>query len=647
MSKITNPHHNELVVFIKFLLQILEETESLETESIVSVKLSIKILETELRFLITFLGDTPMSHPAETENMLTDMESLVNEVGNFLFSFLFTWNDPVMMTGVLDLSISDLLSKFELLKTKIKEHCITVFKLPSIMTPKTRVVSVFIVDTLLDDLNNLMNHRAYTIDGVQDQIITLHEELMLLTSSIEDVVSVSQTKTKVEEIVMGIVDIAYEIDYVINSFPPVWYLTLRLPQFMESSRLSRIAIKEMQKNIDVGIPEAIKYPSEQELPPPNSEDIFVGFKNEETKIVGQLVGGLNKLQIVTIFGMPGLGKTSLAKKLYNNESIVYHFDKRAWCVVSQTYQTTNMLIELLRSTSHINKEKIKKMDEESLVEELYKSLKGRRYLIVMDDIWDTEPWNDLKRYFPDDSTGSRILFTTQHKEVGVQASPNSVINKLPFMSEAEFWELLQRKVFEKENCPPELLDIGKQVAKNCLGLPLAVVVIAAVLANMEKKVYLWQGIVGSLNSLIYEDSNNCIQILELSYKHLPAHLKPCFLYFGVFDAYKKIPVRKLISLWIAEGFIKKEANRHPEDVAKGYLMDLIDRSLVLVVEKRSDGGVKTCNIHDLLHGMCLRIAKVQKLSEGDGKTCWRTCVLLVRPQGLGLVTLGLGILLSN
>ncbi|KAL2551613.1 putative late blight resistance protein-like protein R1B-17 [Forsythia ovata] len=110
----------------------------------------------------------------------------------------------------------------------------------------------------------------------------------------------------------------------------------------------------------------------------------------------------------------------------------------------------------------------------------------------MDDIWDTKPWDDLKRYFPDDGTRSRILFTTRNKNVGSEASPRSVISPLPFLSEDECWELLRRKVFQDKNCPQELLDIGKQISANCRGLPLAVVVIAGVLANMEKKEHLWQ-----------------------------------------------------------------------------------------------------------------------------------------------------------
>ncbi|CAA3021973.1 late blight resistance homolog R1A-3 isoform X1 [Olea europaea subsp. europaea] len=126
---------------------------------------------------------------------------------------------------------------------------------------------------------------------------------------------------------------------------------------------------------------------------------------------------------------------------------------------------------------------------------------------------------------------------------------------------------------------------------------------------MEKKEHLREKVARNLSSHISEIPEKHIQILQLSYNHLPMHLKPCFLYFGEFEEDKEIPVRKLISLWVAEGFIKKEEKKNIEDVARDYIMKLIDRSLVLVAERRYDGEVKTCKIHDLLREMCLKIAE--------------------------------------
>ncbi|CAA2981047.1 late blight resistance homolog R1A-3 [Olea europaea subsp. europaea] len=610
MSKITPPPHpNELVmVVIDFLVQLLEEIMRLEPDFIVPVKGSIKNLQTELGFLISFLGDAPLRTEVDvTKNILSDIEVVVNQVGSFLCLLFSTRGD-------MSLSLSDILQEFEPLKTKIKEHCIIVPNLPGCVATKSSVISFFTVDSLLDDLEDLINYKADRIVPVMNQIIMLYEELSLLRSTLNYLVVARHLQ--LEELAMKTRDLAYEISYVINSVTPFWYLALRLPQLLEKIHLVKMAIqKKKSSSIDAGIPEE-GYPCEQVQPQAkeldNLEDDFVDFKDEKTKIADQLTSGPLKQQIISIVGMPGLGKTTLAKKLFNDPSIVYYFDKCAWCVVSQTYKKKNVLTDILTSTRNHNRETITEMEEENLAEMLYKSLKGMRYLLVMDDLWDMKPWDDLKRYFPDDRTGSRILFTSRNRDLGF----SDVVNELPFLSDAECWELLRGKVFQREPCPPELLEIGKHIAAKCRGLPLSVITISSILANMQKKESSWGKIAGHLNEHIFDSTNNCVHILKLSYQHLSAHLKPCFLYFGVFKEDEAIPVRKLISLWVAEGFINKENHRSSEDVAHDYLMDLINRGLVLVAEERSNGGAKTCMIHDLLHDLCLRIAKEENFMGG-------------------------------
>ncbi|KAL2504819.1 putative disease resistance protein [Abeliophyllum distichum] len=204
------------------------------------------------------------------------------------------------------------------------------------------------------------------------------------------------------------------------------------------------------------------------------DEIIVGLKDETMRIVSQLVRGPDHLQIISITGMPGLGKTTLAKKLYNHSFVISHFDKRLWCVFSQTYERKRLLIDLLRSMTYLKEDKFLEMEVEELGENLYKNLKERGYFVVMDYIWNTKAWDDLKMYFPKDKTRSRILFTSRNKEVASEASSNGIINELPFLSVDECWDLLQQKVFRKALCPQKFLDVGKRIATSCKGLPLAV-----------------------------------------------------------------------------------------------------------------------------------------------------------------------------
>ncbi|CAL5430415.1 unnamed protein product [Camellia sinensis] len=339
------------------------------------------------------------------------------------------------------------------------------------------------------------------------------------------------------------------------------------------------------------------------------EEITVGFDDEALTIKELLAGGKKQLQMISIVGMPGLGKTTLARKLYNDPYITHYFHIRAWTYASQLPRKTDTLLDILSSVNVVFTDEFKNMTNEKLGEKLYKQLKGKRYLIVIDDLWDIGAWVDLKTYFPNDNNGSRVMFTSRLKELSVHASPDCHPHCLRFLTEEESWELLQRKVFQNESCPLELIKIGKQIMKKCEGLPLAIVIIAGLLAKNIKTQESWKQVAQSVSSYIVSDPNQYMDTLALSYNHLPRHLKPCFLYLGAFPEDQEIPVQKLICLWVAEGFIQKIGQRSLEEVAEDYLMDLVQRSLVIVAQRRFDGRIKACRVHDLLHDLCLKKAR--------------------------------------
>ncbi|CAA3002749.1 late blight resistance homolog R1A-3 [Olea europaea subsp. europaea] len=612
MQNLINPNER-VAVFIDLFLEILEEILRLQPNFILPVNDSIQTLNMELKFLITFLGDKP-SQPTElhtTKIVLVDIEAVANKVGSFLYSF-FLVTDRISVTAMKQ-NLLHLLENLRLLNEKIKEHCISLTEiLQSDRIPNTDVVSLFLVDSILDDLKIILNHNDDRISSVKAEIGTIHSELMSLQYLLAHMEV--ERYSELEEFVIRIRDIAYEVEYVVSSFSPVWYLKIRLPQVVNKITLVRIQLQEMKKKYSAGMLKDAEYPRQQMLLQTQTLDTgdIVGLEDEVTKIKEQLLGDTKQLQFISIFGMPGLGKTTLAKKVYHDPSIVKHFDKRAWCVVSQNYQRRNILIEILTSMNVLNKEAMMDMDDDSLGEKLHKSLICRRYIIVMDDIWDVSPWNNIKAYIPNGEQGSRILFTTRDKDVAPKASSSAIINPLKRLTDEECWNLLKRKVFQQISFPENLTVTGEEIARKCDGLPLAVVVIAAVLANTQKEPKLWEDVAERISSHRAKESDKFMNILELSYNSLPMHLKPCFLYFGTFEEDREIAVRKLISLWIAEGFVEKVENMSMEAAAQEYLKHLINRSLVQVAKRRSDGGVKTCRIHDLLRDMCLQIAEKDK-----------------------------------
>ncbi|KAI3454398.1 hypothetical protein Pfo_011061 [Paulownia fortunei] len=230
----------------------------------------------------------------------------------------------------------------------------------------------------------------------------------------------------------------------------------------------------------------------------------------------------------------------------------------------------------------------------------------------MDDLWSTNAWDDFKRFFPDNDNGSRIILTTRLERVAIYASSVSSLHYMHLLSDDESWELLCAKVFGEECCPPQLENVGMEIALGCKGLPLAIVVMAGLLSKVNRTPDEWKNVAENLRSAAAKDTDAFLEILLLSYNHLPQHLKACFLYMGLFPEDCKICVSKVIKLWAAEGFLKQNRLKTLEEVAEGYLLELAERSLILVFSKRQEKGhrrIKVIGIHDLLRELCIREAR--------------------------------------
>ncbi|XP_071940825.1 putative late blight resistance protein homolog R1A-3 [Coffea arabica] len=347
---------------------------------------------------------------------------------------------------------------------------------------------------------------------------------------------------------------------------------------------------------------------------PMAHEVMVGLDDEAEKVIERLVSGSKQVEIVPIVGMAGLGKTTLARKVYNDSLVICNFQIRLWCTVSQEFNVKSLLLQIMCSDGEQSRmdDEFQNLDEHTLLEKLYKKLKENRYLVVFDDVWDIKVWNELGISFPDDKKGSRIIFTSRSSNVASQVEYGGKPHNLRPLSEKESFELLLKKVFGKEDCPQALCGIAMKIAKKCRGLPLALLVVAGVLATIEHDILVWEEFAESLTSTKVSGTDQCKKSLELSYEHLPYHLRACLLYFSAFRENEKIGAKNLMRLWIAEGFVEKIEGKRSEVIAEEYLMDLIGRNLVMVSKSRSIGGVKTCYIHDLIFEFCKGEAKEKK-----------------------------------
>ncbi|XP_055802628.1 putative late blight resistance protein homolog R1B-16 [Solanum dulcamara] len=351
--------------------------------------------------------------------------------------------------------------------------------------------------------------------------------------------------------------------------------------------------------------------SSEKVPNLEVSDNMVGRDKEKKRMLEELRrGSSDELKVIPIVGMGGIGKTTLAQQVFNHPSIQSHFDVRAWATISKEYNVREILLSLLQSITNID-DKVYSRDEAEIADLLQKKLKRKRYLIVMDDIWSYKAWDDTRQCFPIDNNGSRILLTTRHTEVAIYASSSNLLLKMSFMNSDESRNLFMSKMFANERFPHELETIGEKIANKCQGLPLTIVVVAGLLSKSKRTKEEWENVAENIKSFVTKDPDEqCLRVLGLSYNYLPNDLKACLLYLGIFPGDREISVKRLVRLWIAEGFLKLE--RDLEEEAENCLQDLVDRCLVLVSQRSADGRkIKTCRIHDLVHELCLREAQSQ------------------------------------
>ncbi|XP_023728217.2 putative disease resistance protein RGA3 [Lactuca sativa] len=369
---------------------------------------------------------------------------------------------------------------------------------------------------------------------------------------------------------------------------------------------------------------------------PNQEEFkIVGRDNDKLHIIELLTQSRKeeKIIIVPIVGMGGIGKTALAKSVYNDKKIEQHFDVKAWLCVSVKIDINALLAKIYESLA---KKKPTSDLRINLIESLKEQLASKRYLLVLDDVWVEERpyWEEFRSCMLNVSSqnGSGILVTTRKHEIGTHDMHMDACH-LNGLSDDHCWDIFREKAFVAgTSVSPELVKIGGDIVEKCGGLPLLLNVIGGMLAhynNIEK----WLSIKNSKVWDLEEERDRVQKSLELSFDNLPNSIvKQCFAYCSIFKKDTVMEREELVQLWMALGLVQadEERNKAMEDVGNDIFQILVSNSLFQDVKRDEYGYITRCSMHDLVHDLSLSLSKHESLCLEDATNDDIACVPRVK-----------------
>ncbi|XVF42770.1 hypothetical protein PTKIN_Ptkin01aG0391300 [Pterospermum kingtungense] len=507
------------------------------------------------------------------------------------------------------------------------------------------------LDLLFGKIVSILENEASLLSGVRDEIKEMERELDSMRSFLVDAERAGHYSQAEEKWVANVRDRACEIEDVLdefichmskqqqqwrrNKFTSFFLRGIHFPKNLilkhktaaKLQKINKELINMQNRNQRYGLnqlkgkdeemdPNLLKNESESCLF--LKDDDLVGIEKTQYDLLNWLTDGELQRTVISVVGMGGSGKTALVANTFNKERIKQHFECCAWITVSQQYALEELLRSMIKQfTETKNLENLNAMSYRDLGETILNYLQTRRYLIVLDDVWSIETLQLVSRVLPDGRSGSRVVITTRMVDVASFQCRSHVLELKPLRPDAA-WKLFCMKAFPSNGgqCPSHLDSLARNLAEKCEGLPLAIVALGGLLSCKNFRTDEWRRVHDNLN---WELTNNPVlgkvkSILLLSYHHLPYRLKHCFLYCCLFPEDYEIRRKRLIRLWMAEGFVQEEV------VAERYLHELICRGLLQVARRNESGRPKACKMHDILRELALSISKAEKfVAKSDGK----------------------------
>uniref|UniRef100_A0A0D9ZYH2 NB-ARC domain-containing protein n=1 Tax=Oryza glumipatula TaxID=40148 RepID=A0A0D9ZYH2_9ORYZ len=349
------------------------------------------------------------------------------------------------------------------------------------------------------------------------------------------------------------------------------------------------------------------------------DDDIIGRDTERDEIIHTLLSAnSNEMLIFPIVGIGGLGKTTLAQFVFNNAKVKAHFQKHIWVCVSEEFDVSDIVKKIIDTS--IGKDcELKNNNLELLQQRLREELSRKRYLLVLDDVWneDEQKWEALRTLLVSSGMGSVVIVTTRSLKVAsIMKTDNSLC--LKHLTPEDSWTVFRRRAFRAGSGvveTPELVEVGKKIVHKCHGVPLSIKSMGALMST-KHDTRDWLAI---LESSTWDEKNEIMPALWLSYKHLPSYMKQCFVFCAAFPKDCRIVKDDLIHLWISNGFILSNETSDVELMGNHVFFELVFRSFFQDIEetrssfsrkeyKYGYSDLTTCKIHDLMHDLAVLIS---------------------------------------
>ena len=314
------------------------------------------------------------------------------------------------------------------------------------------------------------------------------------------------------------------------------------------------------------------------------------------------------VSVIAIVGIGGLGKTTLAKLVYNDDRVVSGFHKKMWVCVSVDFEVQRLTKEILTS---LTDERCDHLSIDKLQNRLRNELEGKRFLLVLDDVWNTnrDKWLELKAFTMGGAKGSKIVVTARSRLVA-SIMGSSPAYELGGLSHDECLSLFIKCAFSdgQDKQYPNLVEIGRDIIKKCGGVPLAVRTLGGLL-YLKTDEYDWVSVRDNEIWELEQKEDDILPALKLSYDELPFDLKQCFAFCSLFPKDYKFSNLELVQMWMTQGLIKSQKNQEIEDIGNRYINELLLRCFFQEVVEEIQRVWYYFKMHDLVHDLALSVAR--------------------------------------